>query len=126
MKYRTRTIYTPEQKAQMWDRWEKGDSLHAIARLFDRGHSSVFGQLSPTGGIRPPARKRPKRVLSISEREEISRGLVNGLSLRTIATPVSLYNPPGSSRETPFPYPQWYGAIRVKDPLSRWHHSCDI
>ena len=86
MKYRTRTIYTPEQKAQMWDRWEKGDSLHSIARLFDRGHSSVFGQLSPTGGIRPPARKRPKRVLSTSEREEISRGIVNGLSLRTIAT----------------------------------------
>ncbi len=85
MKYRTRTIYTPEQKAQMWDRWEKGDSLHSIARLFDRGHSSVFGQLSPTGGIRPPARKRPKRVLSTSEREEISRGIVNGLSLRTIA-----------------------------------------
>jgi hypothetical protein len=50
MKYRTRTIYTPEQKTQMWDRWEKGDSLAAIARLFDRGHSSVFGQLSPTGG----------------------------------------------------------------------------
>jgi IS30 family transposase len=86
MKYRTRTIYTPEQKAQMWDRWEKGDSLHSIARLFDRGHSSVFGQLSPTGGIRPPARIRPKRVLSTSEREEISRGIVNGLSLRTIAT----------------------------------------
>jgi IS30 family transposase len=86
MKYRTRTIYTPEQKAQMWDRWEKGDSLHSIARLFDRGHSSVFGQLSPTGGIRPLTLKRSKRVLSTSEREEISRGLVNGLSLRTIAT----------------------------------------
>ena len=86
MKYRTRTIYTPEQKAQMWDRWEKGDSLHSIARLFDRGHSSIFGQLSPTGGIRPPIRKRSKHVLSTSEREEISRGLVNGLSLRDIAT----------------------------------------
>ena len=86
MKYRTRTIYTPEQKAQMWDRWEKGDSLHSIARLFDRGHSSIFGQLSPTGGIRPPIRKRSRHVLSTSEREEISRGLVNGLSLRDIAT----------------------------------------
>ena len=86
MKYRTRTIYTPEQKAQMWDRWEKGDSMTSIARSFDREHSSVFGQLSPTGGIRPPARKRPRCVLSTSEREEISRGLVNGFSLRTIAT----------------------------------------
>jgi hypothetical protein len=86
MKYRTRTIYTPEQNAQMWDRWEKGDSLHSIARLFVREYSSVFGQLLSTGGIRPPARNRSKRVLSTSEREEISRGLVNGLSLRSIAT----------------------------------------
>ena len=60
--------------------------MTSIARSFDREHSSVFGQLSPTGGIRPPARKRPRRVLSTSEREEISRGLVNGFSLRTIAT----------------------------------------
>ncbi|MCP4120339.1 MAG: IS30 family transposase [Bacteroidetes bacterium] len=89
MKQRARINYTPEQKDQMWDRWEKGDSLHSIARLFDRGHSSVFGQLSPTGGIRPPARKRSNRVLSTSEREEISRGLVNGLSLRAIATQLS-------------------------------------
>ncbi len=89
MKQRARINYTPEQKGQMWDRWEKGDSLHSIARLFDRGHSSVFGQLSPTGGIRPPARKRSNRVLSTSEREEISRGLVNGLSLRAIATQLS-------------------------------------
>jgi IS30 family transposase len=60
--------------------------LASIARLFDREHSSVFGQLSPTGGIRPSARKRAKRVLSTAEREEISRGLVNELSLRNIAT----------------------------------------
>ena len=45
MKYRTRTIYTPEQKAQMWDRWEKGDSLASITRLFNREHSSVFNSL---------------------------------------------------------------------------------
>ena len=85
MKYRTRTFYTAEQKAHMWDRWERGDSMASIARLFDREHSSVFGQLSPTGGIRPATRKRSKRVLSTSEREEISRGLVSGLSLRNIA-----------------------------------------
>jgi len=40
MKYRTRIFYTEADKALMWDRWQKGDSLHAIARLFDRSHGS--------------------------------------------------------------------------------------
>jgi len=85
MKYRTRTFYTAEQKAEMWDRWQRGESLHAIARLFDRGHSSIFGQLAPTGGIRPPPRKQSRLALTLSEREDISRGIVTNLSLRTIA-----------------------------------------
>ncbi|MCZ6760175.1 MAG: IS30 family transposase, partial [Gemmatimonadetes bacterium] len=41
MKYRQRIYYTESQKTLMWDRWQKGDSLHTIAGLFDRGHSSV-------------------------------------------------------------------------------------
>ncbi len=41
MKYKTRTYYTEEQKAVMWDRWQKGESLNEIARLFDRNHSSI-------------------------------------------------------------------------------------
>jgi IS30 family transposase len=52
MKYRTRIYYTETDKALMWDRWEKGDSVQAIAELFDRNHSSVAGILSRTGGIR--------------------------------------------------------------------------
>ena len=85
MKYRTRTFYTPKQKAEMWDRWQKGESLNAIGRVFDRHSSSIFGVLSPSGGIRPPERKRSRLALSLQEREEISRGLVAHLSLHTIA-----------------------------------------
>ena len=85
MKYRKRIYYTEADKALMWDRWQQGDSLHAIARLFDRPHSSVRGILERTGGIRPPARRRSCRSLSLSEREEISRGLAAGRSLRAIA-----------------------------------------
>ncbi len=85
MKYRTRIFYTEADKALMWDRWQKGDSLHAIARLFDRGHGSIAGILSRTGGIRPPKRTRSKRALSLAEREEISRGVVAAHSLRSIA-----------------------------------------
>ena len=85
MKYRTRIYYTEEQKTVMWDRWQKGDSMHAIARLFDRGHSSVQGILSATGGIRPLQRSRSSLTLTLSEREEISRGVVAGQSIRSIA-----------------------------------------
>lgn len=57
MKYRTRTFYTDSQKALMWDRWQKGDSMIDIAKLFDRGHSSVQSVLTANGGIWPRERK---------------------------------------------------------------------
>jgi IS30 family transposase len=85
MKYRTRINYSEEQKALMWDRWQKGDSMHAIARLFDRNHSSIARILWRTGGIRPAQRKRSRLSLRLSEREEISRGVVSGRSIRSIA-----------------------------------------
>ena len=86
MKYRTRINYTAEQKAEMWDRWQRGESMSSIGRVFDRPSSSIFNQLSPTGGIRPPIRQRSKLALTLSEREEISRGVACDLSFRTIAT----------------------------------------
>ena len=85
MKHRPRIYYSDEQKAIMWDRWKKGDSLHDIARLFDRNHSSVGRILSLTGGIRPPQRIRSHLALSLSEREEISRGVASQESFRSIA-----------------------------------------
>ncbi len=85
MKYRTRIYYSEAQKQVMWDRWQQGDSLHAIARLFDRGHSSIRRILAQTGGIRPPQRTRSRLSLTLSEREEISRGLACDLSMRQIA-----------------------------------------
>jgi len=85
MKYRTRIHYTQAQIAEMWDRWQQGESLHAIAASFDRPHSSVRRILAETGGIRPPQRRRSRRSLSLAEREEISRGMVSGCSVRAIA-----------------------------------------
>ncbi len=86
MKQRTRIYYSESQKALMWDRWQQGESLHAIARLFDRHHPSIAGILSRTGGIRPPERKRSSRSLMLSEREDISRGIATQLSMREIAS----------------------------------------
>ena len=85
MKYRTRTYYTDAQKALMWDRWKQGWTLHQIAHLFNRSHTSVQGILSRTGGFRPPLRSRCARALTLAEREEISRAVVNGQSIRSIA-----------------------------------------
>ena len=63
MKYPTRIFYTEKDKALMWDRWQKGDSLNAIARDFGRGHSSVQGIFARTGGIRPRPRERSDLTL---------------------------------------------------------------
>ena len=86
MPRKPRIHYTETDKALMWDRWQKGESLESIAQLFDRTHGSVARILRQTGGIRPPKRTRSRRVLSMAEREEISRGVVTGRSLRSIAT----------------------------------------
>jgi IS30 family transposase len=85
MKQRTRIHYTESQKALMWERWQKGESLQQIAQLFDRNHSSIQGILAPTGGIRPPPRCRSRLALTLAEREEISRAVVAGHSMRWIA-----------------------------------------
>jgi IS30 family transposase len=85
MKQRTRIHYTESQKALMWERWQKGESLQQIAQLFDRNHSSIQGILAPTGGIRPPPRCRSRLALTLAEREEISRTVVKGHSMRSIA-----------------------------------------
>jgi IS30 family transposase len=86
MAYRTRIYYTDAQKAEMWDRWQRGESLHAIAQLFDRGHSSLHRILAEAGGIRPPERRRSRLALTLAEREQISRGMVAGFSIRSIAS----------------------------------------
>jgi hypothetical protein len=62
MKYRTRTYHTDVQKALMWEPWKQGCALHQIAKLFDRGHTSVQGILSASGGIRLAQRHRRVRM----------------------------------------------------------------
>ncbi|MCP8893253.1 IS30 family transposase, partial [Sphingomonas faeni] len=85
MKQRQRIYYSAAQRSEIWDRWQRGESMSSIGRRFDRQSSSIFSVLSPSGGIRPAERRRSGRSLSLSEREEISRGLVAGRSLRAIA-----------------------------------------
>jgi DNA-binding CsgD family transcriptional regulator len=85
MKQRPRIYYTETQKAMMWERWKESESLHQIAQLFDRNHSSIQRILAETGGIRPAERRRSPLALTLTEREEISRSLAAGHSIRRIA-----------------------------------------
>jgi IS30 family transposase len=80
-----RRHYSEADKALMWERWQKGESLHTIGQLFERSHTSVRRILAETGGIRPAPRRRSRLALSLAEREEISRGIVAGHSIRCIA-----------------------------------------
>jgi len=85
MKQRPRIYYTESQKALMWERWQKGESLQQIAQLFDRNHSSIQRILAETGGIRPRQRSRSRLALTLAEREEILRAVVVGHLIRSIA-----------------------------------------
>jgi IS30 family transposase len=86
MKSSKRRYFTQSDKALMWDRWQKGESLNSIARLLGTSHSAVAGVFSKTGGVRPPQKRRSRLALTLAEREEISRGVVAGHSIRWIAT----------------------------------------
>ena len=68
--------FTTAEPTEMWDRWQRGKSLRAIGRTFGKPSSSIYGQLSPHGGIRPPPRRRSRLALTLPAREEISRGIV--------------------------------------------------
>jgi DNA-binding CsgD family transcriptional regulator len=74
-----------QQKGELWTRWKLGQSLSDIGRHLGKRAGSIFGVLLSRGGIAPPTRVRSRRSLSVQEREEISRGLVAGLSMRRIA-----------------------------------------
>ena len=85
MVYRRRIYFTSEQKSEIWDRWQHGEPMSSIGRLFDRDSSSIYPLLSRTGGIRPPDRRRSRLAQTLIEREIISRGTAATRSIRSIA-----------------------------------------
>ena len=86
MKQRYRRGFSTSEKTELWDRWQRGESLKAIGRVFGKPSSSIFFQLAPYGGIRPAPRRRSRLALTLSEREEISRGIVAQQSIRSMAS----------------------------------------
>src|SRR5882757_4484493 len=77
--------FTAAEKTELWDRWQRGESLKAIGRAFGKPSSSIYFQVAPHGGIRPAPRRRSRLALTLSEREEISRGIAARRSARSMA-----------------------------------------
>jgi IS30 family transposase len=73
------------QRNEIWSRWKSGQSLHEIGRAYGKPHSSIRCLLLPRGGIPPAARRRSRLVLTLAEREDISRGIASGWWFREIA-----------------------------------------
>ena len=73
------------QRAEMWNRWKAGQSLNAIGRALGKDQQVIHFLLARSGGIAPPVRRRSRRALTLAEREDISRGIASGCSMRVIA-----------------------------------------
>jgi len=122
MKQRPRIYYTDAQQALMWERWRKGESLQQIAQLFDRNHSSIQRILAETGGIQPAKRHRASAALTLAEREEISRCIVTGFSLRSIAYRLGRAPSTVSREIAQNGGPEHYRAVQADQ--SAWANAC--
>ena len=77
--------FSPEDRQTIWDMREAGVPVKRIAKHLGRQNSSLRKFIADAGGTRPTARERSELRLSLEEREEISRGLAAGYSIRAIA-----------------------------------------
>ena len=77
---------SPAQRAEIWTRWKAGQTQHEIGRIYGKPHPTIRKVLLPSGGILPLARRRSRLALALAEREDISRGIASGLSIREIAS----------------------------------------
>src|SRR6202040_1070092 len=77
------------QRADMWSRWKAGQSLNAIGRALGKDKQVIYFLLARHGGVVPRVRRRSRRVLTLAEREDISRGMASGCSMRVIAQRLS-------------------------------------
>jgi hypothetical protein len=91
------------QWTDVWCRWKAGDSLHTIGRAVNRPHTSIHCLLAHHGGIVPAVRRRSVLALTVVEREDISRGLASGSSIRDKRT--SGIQPDRKPRSTTFLLP---------------------
>ena len=82
----SRIWFTAAQKVELWERWKQGQSISAISRALERRNKTGVQRIVALhGGIAPLPRRRAGVALRLEEREEISRGIAAGRSIRGIA-----------------------------------------
>ncbi len=101
-------MYTAAERRELWERWKAGESVSDIARALDRSPRTIHYTLRERGGVCPPERQRARRALRAAEREEISRGIAVGESVRSIARNGGR----GRYRATPADGRAWHAARR--------------
>src|SRR5271169_6136430 len=120
------------QKADLWSRWKAGQSLNEIGRALGKDHVVIQFLLARHGGIAPPARRRSPRTLTLAEREDISRGIAGGSSLRqiarglqravsTVSREVARHGGRPHYRASAADYQAWNSAVRPKTCLLAGH-----
>ena len=106
-----RIWFTPRQRAELWERWKHGQCVADIARALERRNKSgVYRFLALNGGIAPEPRRRAAGALRLEEREEISRGIAAGRSMRRIAQGL---------RRSPSTVSLRLGAMAAAAPIAR-------
>lgn len=86
---RKRRGYSAAERKELWERWKRGETVSDIARALERAPGTIHCTLRERGGIAPPERRRGRLALTLTEREEISRGIAAGESARKIAARLS-------------------------------------
>jgi IS30 family transposase len=113
MNKRAWTKLSAAERAEVWRRWRRGEQIDDIAKALKRAGHSVARELDYTGGMAPRARRRSERALSLREREEISRGLGAGESIRSIARRLERAASSISREIRRHGGSQWYRALRA-------------
>ena len=120
------------QKADLWCRWKAGQSLHEIGRALGKEHVVIHFLLARHGGIVPAVRRRALRTLTLAEREDISRGIASGSSIReiakglqravsTVSREVARHGGPPQYRASAADRQAWQSALRPKSCLLAIH-----
>jgi IS30 family transposase len=120
-----RVKLSANQRTEMWRRWKAGQSLHEIGRAFGKDHVVIHFLLARHGGIAPAARRRSLITLTLAEREDISRGIASGCSIReiakglrravsTVSREVARHGGRPQYRESEADHQAWASALRPK------------
>ena len=73
------------EKLEIWRLLRAGTSFRVIGRRLGRSDATIQQYVGLTGGVQPRERTRAANQLSLCEREEISRGMAAGESMRAVA-----------------------------------------